>query len=198
MKFIIFAFLVSFSLFAETIKYEGFDKAKSGTQRLKFIVESTKVGLFSSDVDGYVKSFSYNVEVDPKRGILRNMSIEFPVAQMDTDHEDRDYKLHHKCMGVESNPEIKIKVEGSLFAKSKRPQVLQGQVFIRGKWKPFSIEFKTEINKDNILVSGKSSWSLKEMEIPDPSIAVATLSDEIRIEVQFELPIKENTYALSR
>lgn len=182
------ASLLSFSLFAleGKIQYDSFEKAKkSGDNQLKFIVTSTKVGLFSSDVDGYVKNYSYRADYDEKNHILRNMVITIQTAAMDTDGEGRDEKLHNLCLSHKDYPTIEVKLLGSLYLESKRPSMMKGEVLIRGKKKPFSMEVENGFDDKGFFVKGKTTWSLKGMEIPDPSIAVAKLSDDIRIHFSF-------------
>ena len=67
-----------------------------------------------------------------------------------------------------------------MFLKTSKPQKYKGTVKIRGKVKPFEIELLSENkNSEYIMIKGNANWSLKGMEIPDPSIFIAKLSDEI-------------------
>ena len=168
---------------SQKFEYKNFVEAKKSKNRLQFIVESTKAGLFSSDVDGYVKSYSYSADLDEKNQILRNMKIIIKTISMDSDNESRDNKLHNLCLSHQSYPSIEVSLNGPFFLKSSRSQKLKGIVKIRGKEKDFEIELSSQSEKNRIIVSGKSTWSLKKMEIPDPSILVAKLSDDIRINI---------------
>lgn len=168
----------------------SWEKAKRSSNRLQFIVESTKVGIFSSDVDGYVKNFSYKADLDEKNGILRNMVIQFQVKDMDTDDEDRDEKLHNKCMGIKNYPTITVNVPGPLFIKGKRMEKLKGTVNIRGKDKEFLLFIRCDLKGNKLNIIANTTWSLKKMEIPDPSIAVASLSDEIRVNIRLSGEVK--------
>lgn len=189
MKYIlIFLIAISFNSFGkdlkETINYDSFEKAKNGKSQLKFIVESTKAGLFSSDVDGYVKEFDYSAKLDEKNMIMTDMVISFAVEKMDTDNESRDTKLHDLCMSAKEFPRVEVRVPGPLFLKEARPHKYQGVVIIRGNERPFEIELSQNLEGNKMIITGHSVWGLKSMGIPDPSIMVAKLSDEIRIHIK--------------
>lgn len=183
---LIMSFVTSAKDLNEVVKYNSFEEAKEATSQLKFIVESTKAGLFASDVDGYVKEFSYTAKLDEKHMILSDMTIKIKVAAMDTDNESRDTKLHNLCLSHKEYPEIIVKVPGPLFLKETRTHKYKGSVYIRGKEKSFEIELSQHLENGKMIVSGETIWGLKTMEIPDPSILVAKLSDEIRIQIKIE------------
>ncbi len=170
--------------------FSNFDQAKKSDTQLKFTVVSTKVGLFSSEVDGYVKAFQYEADYDDANQILRNMVIRFDPKMMDTDGESRDEKLHSLCMEAEKYPEVKVLIENAAFLKDTREQVYSSKVFLRGKQFEIPVKMKVSFDEETqqIIVAGSSQWSVQAMGIPDPSIAVAKLSDEI--EINFQLIIK--------
>ncbi|MCB9091228.1 MAG: YceI family protein [Halobacteriovoraceae bacterium] len=172
-------------------KAKNFEEAKKNeTTQLQFVVTSTKVGIFSSDVDGYAKEFSYSAEVDSKKNIINNMKVVIPVMSMDTDGEGRDEKLHNLCLSHDKFPTIEVLIPGNLFLNKGKTIEVLGDVTIRGKKKKAVVEIQGDLKDGVLVVSGKSSWSLKEMEIPDPSIAVAKLSDEIRINFKIKHSLK--------
>lgn len=183
------------SVFAQNIKggfsFSNYDQAKNSDTHLKFTVVSTKVGLFSSEVDGYVKAFQYEAQYDDKNQILRQMTLRFDPKMMDTDGESRDEKLHAKCMEADKYPELKVVIESAAFLKDKREQTYNSKVFIRGQEFEVPVKMKVSFDEDSqqIIVVGSSLWSLQALGIPDPSIAVAKLSDEITI--NFQLIIKK-------
>ncbi len=162
---------------------------------LTWIVESTKVGLFSSDVYGHVLDYEYSADYDEKTATLKNLTLSFPIVAMNSDSESRDSKLHTLCMGSPTYDKIKVVLPGPISLKEKRKRVYQGQAYIRGKVKPFTIKALAKIiNEEGQRVlhfEGKSVWSLQKMEIPDPSIAVAKLSDAIRINFSVPHTFKE-------
>lgn len=178
----IFIFL-SKAIFAAEISQsftaKDFNEAKSADSYLKFIVESTKVGLFSSDVDGYALAFKASAQENSKG--LSQLKVSFPAKSMNTDDSSRDEKLHNLCMSADQYPEVTVFIPDTIPLNGEK-QVVDARFTIRGKEKisPLSITLTTE--GKNVIAVGKTVISLKEMEIPDPSIAVAKLSDDIRIE----------------
>jgi len=192
LNIIVIFFALSLSLQAKILKGEvsftSFGEAEK-VAHLTWIVESTKVGLFSSDVYGYVLNYRYSTEYDEENKILRNMEISFPIKAMNSDNESRDEKLHTICMGLPTHENIVVKIAGPLFLKDKRARAYTGVVTIRGKEKPFTISMTANETSKFIGLKGEAKWSLKKMEIPDPSIAVAKLSDEIRINLSLEVPL---------
>ncbi len=190
--FILFFSLCQFTFAApieREVNFKNFEDAEKAAH-LTWIVESTKVGLFSSDVYGYVLSYKYSADFDKANMILREMTLKFPITAMNSDSESRDEKLHNKCMGAKEFKEIIVKLKGPIFLKEKRERTYEGTVFIRGKEKPFRISFAPNTENNQFTLKGKSTWSLKAMEIPDPSISVAKLSDEIRLNVSLSHPIQ--------
>lgn len=176
-------------LCAEEISGEGsfptFEEAEKSAH-LTWIVESTKVGLFSSDVYGYVLNYKYTGEHNKKDQTLNNLVLSFPIEAMNSDSESRDEKLHTLCMGRPTYNEIKVVIPGPIDLQEEGELFYKGKVMIRGKEKPFSLRASAKIESGKLIFKGRSTWSLKKMEIPDPSIAVAKLSDDIRI--HFNIP----------
>ena len=164
------------------VSFSNFEEA-SKAAHLTWIVESTKVGLFSSDVYGYVLNYSYKAELDEDNKILRNMTLSFPINAMNSDSESRDGKLHTLCMGMPQYKEIVVTIPGPIFLKDHKKRSYTGTVNIRGKNKEFRINFQPKLDEKGFSLVGESEWSLKAIEIPDPSIAVAKLSDEIRLNI---------------
>jgi polyisoprenoid-binding protein YceI len=184
-------FLFPMMLMAEPVKgkksFNSFKDAKKADSRLEFVIESTKVGIFSSDVDGYVKEFSYEADYDKKNGIIRNMKISFHANKMDTDSEGRNEKLHKLCMSYDKFKIVTVQVPGPVFVKSARKAKMQGTVEIRGKKKKFTIELSVTEKSGKLHVEGTSVWGFKAMEIPDPSIAVAKVSEAIKVHIQLKI-----------
>lgn len=189
--FIIIFFSIHQSIFAKEIKHEAniksFEAAAKNSNQLKFSVESTKVGLFSSDVPGYVKSFVARANLNGK--MISNMELILKSDSFDTDGDSRDEKLKELCLSSQKYPEIKIKLLKDYELGSGEVKI-PAEVEIRGKKKNEEVEIEIKSNGDFLIVSVESEWSLKEMEIPDPSIAIAKLSDEIEIDVKLQLLIK--------
>lgn len=189
---LLFSFLSSSVLAGElnqSFQFKSYEEAKKNVNQLKFTVVSTKVGLFSSDVDGYALKFEAKANI--KASELEKMTIVFPSSALNTDGESRDEKLHELCLSAKKFPNITVTIQGKYNFEKAQKQSLPAIVNIRGKEKKTSIELEASSNGDFLAVSAKSIWKLSEMEIPDPSIAVAKLSDEIKIHVNLQLPLKK-------
>lgn len=185
--------LKTFENFIEAQKaYEG--GAIPLSEGLSFIVVSTKIGLFSSQVLGLVKT--YETKANFKKDKLEDMSIVFPIKSMDTDNESRDKKLHELCLGSPDFNVIEVKVKGPLTisaTESGEEQEIDATILIRGKEKNIKLKmklYKTTLNNESWLRSeGGVVLSVKELEIPDPSIAIAKLSDQIEVKFKVNIPL---------
>lgn len=186
----------NFESFSEAEKaYEG--ELIPLSEGLSFSVVSTKIGIFSSSVLGLVKK--YEIHGILNKDSISDMSVVFPIDSMDTDSEGRDKKLHNLCLGTPDFSEIKITIKGPLnISLSESDQSLEtdGIINIRGKDKNIKVKmkiYKSALNNESWLRSeGEALLSVKDLEIPDPSIAVATLSDEIEVKFKLNIPLKEN------
>ncbi len=183
----------NFENFTEAHKaYEG--ELVPLSEGLSFMVTSTKIGLFSSQVSGLVKNYK-------AQGLLTQESVEgmeviFPILSMDTDQESRDKKLHELCLGSPQFMDIKIMIQGpvKISPTEANEEEVMGVIFIRGKEKNIKLKikiFKSTLNNEAWLRSeGQTILSLKELEIPDPSILVAKVSDEIQVKFKINIPLK--------
>lgn len=192
---ILLAFLsLSHALLAYEIKghqkYSDWKEAREAASQLKFTVVSTKIGLFSSDVDGYVKEFNYSAQYLPQESVVKEMKISFLVKDLDTDHQSRDEKLHQLCLSVNEYPQIEVNLPGPLQLNGLNQVELEGDAYLRGKHKKIKVKMMVKKmsdsgqsgeKKEHLEITGSSVWDLFEMEIPDPSIAVAKLSPAINI-----------------
>lgn len=170
-------------LISGEVNYADYETAKKSKPFLKFTVKSTKVRLITSDVDGYVKNFKYSFDYNRQYKIIRNMKLAFFVKSMDTDIQSRDKKLHNYCLSHKKYPIITIEVRGPIFLNQMKEKNYPAQVSIRGKDKKVLVKLKNTFKNNMMIMTGKSLWTFSKMEIPDPSIMIAKLSDEIRIEL---------------
>ncbi|MDD0852931.1 YceI family protein [Halobacteriovorax sp. GB3] len=173
---------------AKEYEFKDFEKAKESSNFLEFQVVSTKIGLWSDKVIGHVKKFNTEAVIS-KRGDLissKNMKVEFPVEMMDTNSESRDEKLHNFCLAKKDHPTISLVITDEVLFNGKE-HIVEGTLNIRGESKRVKLTLKiNELEKGRYEISGSGLFSLKELSIPDPSIAVAKLSDEITIRFHFQ------------
>lgn len=184
--------------------FENFTEAQKGhegissplSEGLAFTVVSTKIGIFSSRVLGLVKN--YESKAQYKKDKLENMNIVFPIQSMDSDSESRNKKLHELCLGFPEFTNIEVKAKGPLLisaTESGEEEEIDGTILIRGKEKNIKLKikiYKTTLNNESWLrAEGESILSIKELEIPDPSIAIAKVSDEIEVKFKINIPLKK-------
>jgi hypothetical protein len=182
--FLLFNFQVTAKLISGEVKRSSFEDAKGSPSYLKFILKTTKVFLLKSDVDGYVKKFKYTFDYNEENNIIRNMKIVLQTVSMDTDNDDRNTKLHNLCMSYKEYPLVSVKIRGPVFLNESRERGYPGKVVIRGENKNVSVKLKHSIKNGSLMITGMSLWSLKEMDIPDPSILLAKLADEVQIDIK--------------
>ncbi len=181
----------SFSLLkAESIekafKFKSYEKAKQASSFLKFDMKSTKIGIITTSFDGYVKNFKISGRFE--KGLVHHGQIEFDVKQMDTDSDGRNEKMYNKCLDFTNKKHSKIVVRlVDAFDISKVSQKLRGILRIRGKNKKIMVDFQLKKDKENYILTGNSDLSIKALDIPDPSIIVASVNDKIKVSFKFIL-----------
>jgi len=175
--------------YQETFKLKTYEEAKGQSSNyLGFIVKSKKIGFITSDIDGLVKKYSIesNINIDEK--IIKNINVKFKITSMDTDNESRNEKLHDFCLDYKKNSNIIVKSKNICVYKDGSC-VIDGEILIRKEWFPIRIKLKVNDAKGNehLVVVGEAETGLKKLKIPDPSIFVAKLLDKIRIKFKVSL-----------
>ena len=101
---------------------------------------------------------------------------------LDTDVDSRNEKMWNYCLDSKNNSRIRITVLDNI-ALNGETQTHSATLFIRGKEKPISLKIKAEqISTGDLIIDLNGDLSLKALEIPDPSIVVASVKDEIKLE----------------
>jgi len=191
--FVFFAIFTSLSVYSKNLdvdfQYKSYEEAKKSNNRLEFKVISTKAGMFSSDVFGYVKSFRYSAEISAESLLVKNAKLIFPIQSMDTDNSMRDEKMKNLCLGMKQYGQVELIFNQPFTLNLNKSIDVQALAKIRGKLKPVTVSLKTEKSDGTIKIKASSAWSLKKLEIPDPSIFIAKLSDEISINVLLNIDL---------
>jgi len=182
MKALLFLSLfISFSVFAGNINKEfttkSFADAKKSEQYIRFDMKSTKAGMFTTSFTGFVKDF--NINTDKKNDMISGGTLKFKVLSLDTDSDGRNEKMHNKCFSHTKFPELSVKFSNSI--KYNTESDIEGIINVRGKNKPIKIHMKVTKTGDTVQVQGTAKVKLSELEIPDPSIFIASVSDEVVI-----------------
>jgi len=166
--------------------FGSFQEARKAPSVLKFEIISTAV-LFSHTVHGYAKSFS--ITGDLKDKTVANVVVTFKAKSLDTENESRDIKLHEFCLDYEKYPEVSVKIAGPLAIDGSKKSV-DAVMLIRGKEKKIPVDIKVSREKNGLYVEGGTVVTYPYLEIPDPSIFVATLDKDIKI--TFKIHIRLN------
>ncbi len=184
--------LNSFSVKAIEINQEystpDFEAASKAESQLKFQIKSTKFGLMTSTVDGYAKKFQIEGRYDSKvqGGIFSKVKVTIPVSSMDTDNGSRDEKMQDYCLDFKNNPALVIEFPAELTEGSSEREY-QAQLTVRNKKFTVPVTLQLNPNEKYFDVVLKSRLSFKQLEIPDPSIAIASVDDTIEISGKIQI-----------
>jgi polyisoprenoid-binding protein YceI len=186
-KFIIICFILSFNVFAEviSISVKNYEQAKKSSDFVKFESESTKFGFITTDFDGYAKAFKVVYDKDLNK--INNISVSIDSRSFDTDSESRDEKLHTKIINSQIFSEIIFTANDSIELKVGKSK-LTGVLTIKKIVKESVLDIEIKRNGDAFIILGKTNFGLKAYQIPDPSIAIASVRD--RFDVAFQISIK--------
>lgn len=179
MKIFLFSLLLSLTLAEaapQNFQYKDYDEAKIAASFIRFDMESTKFGLLTTGFSGTVKKFSLD---QGEASILT-----FNVVDMDTDNSSRNEKMWEQSFDYKKYPEIKVEI---LAKPVEGEQTLKAKIFLRGYSKEFPVKVTVTKTDAGLLAKGSAVLKISELEIPDPSIAIAKVRDEINLEFSFIL-----------
>jgi polyisoprenoid-binding protein YceI len=174
---IISSIFLSFNLLAapltqKTFHQNNFNDAKKADSFLKFKNASKEFGLITHEYEGYALDFKIQYQI--KKDQFTDIKVEIPVNSIDTDNNDRNKKMKDFCFESSNYPYLAITTNSPLKMTDEE-QVIDGKINVRGLDKPIQITLKANAKE----FSGKAKLSFKDLEIPDPSIAIASIKDEI-------------------
>lgn len=180
--------LLSFPCFGfdQHFEYANYEKAEEAESFIRFDMESTKLGVITTEFSGFVKKFDIHNEIDHSGA--KNLVVTFKVKNLDTDSDGRNEKMWGLCFDSDKYPEMKVEFPRKIFLKKKSYRDEDAFLYIRGKKYQIKVSFILKNEGEDLLVSGGSKLSLKELNIPDPSIAIASVNDEVH--VGFKLRLK--------
>jgi polyisoprenoid-binding protein YceI len=144
---------------------------------------STKVGLVTTSFHGYVKKFSLNYVLEGDKVKFAKLSL--PVEQMDTDSEGRNSKMREQCLDYRKHPEIVLTLTETLPIDGQIHSV-PATISLRGADRPIVLNVKARRDGRKILAEIDGALSLKELEVPDPSIFVARVRDRVDLKASLE------------
>jgi polyisoprenoid-binding protein YceI len=170
-----------------------YDEAVAKETKLSFHGKSTKLGIITTDFDGYAKIFATKYE--RTGNIIQNIVITIAANSFDTNSSARDSKLNELCLDSKKFPVITGKVVGSIDLANP-PAEVKLSFMVKGT--PHEVTAKLSLGKStsSYILGMRSSFSLKEWEIPDPSILVAHVQDVF--ELHFDTVLNSQQPALKR
>ncbi|WP_185903108.1 isoprenylcysteine carboxylmethyltransferase family protein [Bacteriovorax stolpii] len=157
----------------------NYNEAKKNESFLKFQSTSTKLGLISTNFDGYAKDFKINYQLEQDH--LKDLEVSVAVKSLDTDVGSRDDKMHNQIMDAEKYPELKASYTGPVEL-TEGTQTINMIFTIKDKKVSRPVTFTVSKKDSKILVNGSAKLGLQEMGLPDPSIMIAKVRDLFDIE----------------
>ena len=186
---IFFMTLFSFiSVHAEDFYFQSknYKEASGQTTYLKFDMESTKFGLMTTGFTGYVKEFIVSANVNSDK--FTDAKINFNIKNMDTDVDGRNSKMWETCFDYEKYPTIVVDVIGEVVISADWKDY-PATIDVRGKKHNISVKIKSSKDAGQIKLDVESTVSIKALDIPDPSIVIATVRDTIDLKGHFDIPV---------
>ncbi len=180
-----FLFLMHFSVYSKTdsFQYSSYEAAMKASSRIVFNMESTKAALITTSFSGVSKSFS--LDYLREKSVLKNVTIFVDTNLLDTDNSSRDEKMRELCFESEKFPQLIVKLKNDYIIGSSGDTA--AQIKIRDKWYPITLNLETVSKEGIVQVKGKTSLSLKGLNIPDPSIWIASVRDTVELDFLLEL-----------
>jgi polyisoprenoid-binding protein YceI len=186
----IFIYLVSLNLFSETtiqkFHYKDFETAQKAETSLRFESISTKLGMISSHFEGQAKIFSISYNIQNNK--LEDVKIKINTASFDTDSKARNEKMNELCLESSKFPEITGTISSPINIGVQN-QELPVEFMVKGHLRKLTMKVSTEKKLEKVYIKISGNFSLKEWEIPDPSIVIAKVRDQF--DLYFETIINE-------
>lgn len=165
------------------ISHGSFNEAKGSNNFIKFEMASTKVGLFTTNFDGFARRFSINYELEGNA--IKTARITVPIEHLDTDVDGRNDKMKNDCLNFKKFPDITILVADPIPIDGNEHGI-PAIINLRGNTKPILLKVKAERKDHKLKAEINGELSLKELDIPDPSIFVASVRDKVDLKARLE------------
>jgi polyisoprenoid-binding protein YceI len=184
-KIIFILYLFSSSLFAaplaqKTFHTNHFIEAKKAESFLKFKNTSKQLGFIKHEYEGYALDFK--IQFQANKDHYTDLKVDIPVNSIDTDNADRNKKMREFCFESNKYPYLTIS-SNSPIKFSEKEQIVEAQINLRGIEKPIQISLQADTKE----IRGNARLSFKALEIPDPSIAIASIQDDIFVDFKIVL-----------
>lgn len=181
-------YLWSGGLFAKTqnFKSASYKEAKQSESFIRFDMTSTKLGIITTSFDGYVKQFTLDGDLQ-QDSLAEGARVEFSVADLDTNTESRNEKMWNHCLDTKNHPKIHLVLNKGL-PLGRETSVIPAMIFIRGYEKPLVLTGKGQKTTKGVEFDFSGDLSIKDLGIPDPSIVIASVRDNIKVTAHFIIP----------
>jgi len=165
---------------AEDLKFSAanYDEAAKQESKIEFKMESTKLGLVTTGFTSYVRDFV--IHYDKSSNAFDNVVVTIMANSLDTDNSSRNEKMYDLCLSVSKYKEITVRLTGKVEL-SDTPRPFPALLNIRGKDNKIDILLRLVKEGEKEFVQGEAKVSLKGLEIPDPSIFIAKVKDQVNL-----------------
>jgi hypothetical protein len=186
MKYCVLLFIITLNVnaFEVQVRHENFDAAQLGANigAISFRSESTKLGVITTSFEGRVLEFVVKGKL--KKDQIEDVLVEIPVLKVTTDITARDEKMWNDIFEEKIFPTIKVRFP---MIPHGYHGILKAQIEMKGKHYDFPLEIKSQFESSILKILGKGRLSLKALELPDPSILIASVKDEFELNFEMEL-----------
>lgn len=182
----LFLLVLSSNLGAREVNYhaDNYRLASEAKNYIKFEGASTKFGLITTSFDGYAKDIKIDYEMLGE--VIKRLSINIPIKGMDTDLDSRNEKMFIEIFDMKKYPEVVVKSSDNLILREGE-QTIEMFFIIKDKLTKREVKIKTEKRNGKYFISGETTLSIKELGLPDPSIVIAKVRDNINLKFAVEL-----------
>lgn len=176
--FFAFALFVSLSntLYANELSYQfkSYKEASTADTYIKFNGESTKLGFITTGFDGYAKTIRGTYQLSDDN--VKSVELVVETGSLDTDLGARNSKMVNEILSMDKFPNIYVRVAGPVHLTVGEQTVV---MIFKVKEKEVSKEVKINLSKKETrwIIQGSLSLGIKELNLPDPSIAIAKVRD---------------------
>ncbi len=177
---IVFTLVLQAFGFEHQYIHKSYEDAQSDTDNyIRVAGESTKLGFITTEYDGFVKK--YKISYLKKNEKIEALYIKISASSIDTDNSLRDEKMNNETLDTKKNEFIIFTSKESLVLREGSTK-LSGILSIRSK--EHLIDLNLDVEKEGVIfrIKGKAEISLKDFNIPDPSIAIAKVKDSHTLE----------------
>lgn len=171
--------------FEQNITCPSFDECsfENNANAISFESESTKLGILTTSFGG--RALSFNIQGKVNQVETKDVIVTIPVGGLSTDLSGRDDKMWNEILNKAKFPQIKLSFPPIAHEFSGNKTV---KISILGQDHDLSVELTSTFKDGKVLVNGNGSFSLKDLNIPDPSIAIASVRD--RFDFKFKALIQ--------